>query len=103
MVAVAREKGIRRVYVPPADAAEAALVEGIDVIPVQALGELVSHLRGEVAIPPEPCRLGLLDHEAGVDGRALVRAGRVKWRRKGLLGSRCVLDSVAVPVKRRTL
>jgi magnesium chelatase family protein len=64
MVAFARDKALRRVYVPAADAAEASLIEGIEVFGVSTLGELVSHLRGEVVIPAEPHRDGLsLDDE----------------------------------------
>jgi magnesium chelatase family protein len=52
MVAVAKEQGFQSVFVPAADAAEAALVDGIDVYPVAALRELLSHLQGESAISP---------------------------------------------------
>ncbi|MHB1417045.1 MAG: YifB family Mg chelatase-like AAA ATPase, partial [Chloroflexota bacterium] len=52
MVSVARERGIETVFVPAADAAEASLVEEIRIIPVASLAGLVSHLRGETAIPP---------------------------------------------------
>ena len=48
----AREEGYRAVYVPVEDAAEAALVTGIDVIPVETLGQLVEHLYGMNVIPP---------------------------------------------------
>ena len=47
MVAVAREQGYRQVFVPAVDAQEAALVTGIEVVPVATLAELVSHLRGD--------------------------------------------------------
>ena len=52
MVSVAREQGFAAVYVPTADAAEAALVEGIEVYPVPTLAALVSHLLGESRIEP---------------------------------------------------
>jgi len=52
MVSLARDKGIGRVYVPAVDAPEAALIPGIEVIPVATLGELVAHLQGYVLIPP---------------------------------------------------
>ena len=52
MVMVAREEGYKSVFVPSADAKEAALVEGIDVMPVNSLTELVSHLREEQQISP---------------------------------------------------
>lgn len=52
MTALAREKGYQRVFVPAADAGEAALVPGVDVIPVTTLAEIVRHLAGSVAIAP---------------------------------------------------
>ena len=52
MVSVAREQGFSAVYVPTADASEAALVEGIKVYPVPTLAALVSHLLGETPIVP---------------------------------------------------
>jgi magnesium chelatase family protein len=52
MVAVARDRGLTTAYVSREDAAEAALVDGIAVIPVGSLRELASHLRGEAPIPP---------------------------------------------------
>lgn len=51
MVALARDKGLKTVIVPPCDAREAALVEGVTVIPVASLAELVGHFRGESPIP----------------------------------------------------
>jgi magnesium chelatase family protein len=52
MVAVARSHGLKVVYVPAVDAGEAALVEGMEVVPVASLAELIGHLRGERAIAP---------------------------------------------------
>src|SRR6185437_2868084 len=46
MVSIAREKGVQTVFVPASDALEASLVEGLTVMPVKTLGELVDHLRG---------------------------------------------------------
>lgn len=54
MVGVARETGARTVFVPETDAAEAALVEGVEVIPVPSLRELAGHLNGETALPVAP-------------------------------------------------
>ncbi len=51
---LARREGFRRIYVPAVDAAEAALIHGIEVIPVDHLAHLVNHLRGVVPIPPQP-------------------------------------------------
>lgn len=47
MVAVARECGVRRVFVPQEDAAEAALIEGLNIVPVRRLYDLAAHLSGE--------------------------------------------------------
>ena len=52
LAAMAREKGLKRVFVPAPDAAEAALMPDIEVIPVRNLGELVGHLTGLGFIPP---------------------------------------------------
>jgi magnesium chelatase family protein len=52
MVYTAREAGFEAFYVPVGDAAQAALVDGIDVIPVETLGQLVEHLYGLNPIPP---------------------------------------------------
>jgi magnesium chelatase family protein len=52
MVGLARDRGIRTAFVPAIDAAEAALVDGIDVIPVRTLAELVAHLKGALHLEP---------------------------------------------------
>lgn len=54
MTSFARRQDFRRIFVPEVDAAEAALVEGIEVIPVDHLTHLVNHLTGVVPIPPQP-------------------------------------------------
>src|SRR5689334_15924322 len=60
MVALAHAHGMRQAYVPAADAREAALVEGITVIPVATLAALVAHLSGMQPLAPEPHNLGAL-------------------------------------------
>ena len=45
------QQGFTTVYVPAEDAPEAALVSGIDVIPLESLGQLVEHLYGLNRIP----------------------------------------------------
>jgi magnesium chelatase family protein len=49
---LARELGLRSLYVPAEDAAQAALVDGIDIYPVATLGHLVEHLFKMNPIPP---------------------------------------------------
>ncbi len=51
MVAVAREQGFTTVIVPEADAKEASLIEGVTIIPISSLAQLVSYLRGEIPAP----------------------------------------------------
>ena len=50
MVAVGREQGLSKVYVPVDNASEASLVEGMDAVPVHNLAELAGHLRGELEL-----------------------------------------------------
>ena len=52
MTYVAKESGYRAVYVPQADAPEAALVEGINVYPVDTLARLATHFRDYHPIEP---------------------------------------------------
>jgi magnesium chelatase family protein len=52
MVALAREHGFERVYIPSVNAAEAALIPGVEVIPVDSLTTLVNHLSDVVPIKP---------------------------------------------------
>jgi magnesium chelatase family protein len=49
---LAHEEGCTAIYVPECDAPEAALIDGIDVIPVPSLGHLVEHLYQMNPIPP---------------------------------------------------
>lgn len=53
MAALARERGFQRIYTPPGDAAEAALVPELEVVPVSSLTALVAHLSGAIPIPPQ--------------------------------------------------
>ncbi|MFM7185902.1 MAG: YifB family Mg chelatase-like AAA ATPase [Planctomycetota bacterium] len=53
----AADRPLRGVVVPAASATEAAVVEGIDVIPVSSLAEAVRFFAGEIDIPPAPPRV----------------------------------------------
>ena len=52
MIAVARDRGARRAFVPAPNAPEAALVDGIEVYPVASLAQLAMHLLGKDPIAP---------------------------------------------------
>ena len=54
MAAAARQTGFTRIIVPETDAAEAALIPGLEVIPVVSLKALYLHLTGETPIRPHP-------------------------------------------------
>ncbi len=54
MAATARAAGFRRIVVPAVDAAEAALIPDLEVIPVESLAQLYRHLSGQEVIPPQP-------------------------------------------------
>jgi magnesium chelatase family protein len=49
-----RKLGFERIFVPSADAGEAALVEGIEVIPCTSLAGVVAHLLGTQRIEAQP-------------------------------------------------
>lgn len=53
----------RGLILPSVNASEAAVVEGIDVIPVDSLSQTVAFLTGELDIEPVPSRLGELFQE----------------------------------------
>ena len=61
MAASAQEHGLTTLYLPQANAAEAALVEGLEVIPVASLASLVGHLHGYAPIQPFQGRLAADD------------------------------------------
>jgi magnesium chelatase family protein len=50
MAAVARQQGFKRIFVPEADAAEAALIPDLEVIPVPSLATLYAHLVGRITL-----------------------------------------------------
>jgi magnesium chelatase family protein len=52
MAAAARQYGFKRIVVPEVDAAEAALIPGLEVIPVNTLADLYAHLAGRRLIEP---------------------------------------------------
>ncbi|MHB0988634.1 MAG: YifB family Mg chelatase-like AAA ATPase [Bellilinea sp.] len=54
MAATARREGFTRLFCPEVDAAEAALIPGLEVIPVRSLIDLTAHLSGYAPIPPHP-------------------------------------------------
>ena len=52
MALAAEQLGLRELFVPAGNAAEAAFAEGVTVYPVENISQLVHHLRGEKPIAP---------------------------------------------------
>lgn len=52
MAIFAREQGIKTLYLPDINAPEASLINGIEIIPVKNLRQLIKHLRSEEKILP---------------------------------------------------
>ena len=52
MCIAAKKAGMKSIFVPEANAAEASVVDGIDVYSVKSLDTLISHLRGERKLSP---------------------------------------------------
>ncbi len=75
MVALVKEHGMKQVYVPADDAAEASLIEGLEVLPVTTLRQLVMHLNnhplaaGSIVpyVPQPPNEDERNGHEPAVD------------------------------------
>lgn len=68
MAATARSQGFKRLFVPLADAKEAALIPDLEVIPVTSLSELHAHLNGIARIAPlPPAEVGDVEVQVGTD------------------------------------
>ena len=52
MAIFAKKNGYRRFFVPETNAAEAAVVKGLEVYPVKSVSELIGHLCGKLEIKP---------------------------------------------------
>ena len=51
LVALAHDESIANVVVPEVDAKEAALIDGVNIIPVASLRQLIQYLRGDIPAP----------------------------------------------------
>ncbi|EFO81493.1 Mg chelatase, subunit ChlI [Oscillochloris trichoides DG-6] len=63
MASVARNHGMKTIFLPAEDAAEAALIAGPTIIPVHTLSELIDHLTGQTPIAPYLARTRFEDGE----------------------------------------
>lgn len=62
-IAAAKQAGLRGLVVPTRSAAEAAVVEGIEIIPVSNLAEAVAFFTEQIDISPQPSRIDDLFRE----------------------------------------
>ena len=82
MVVAARDLGKREIYVPTANAKEAAVVAGVTVYPVPTLKSLVEHLRGSCPIEPAPSELTNIDLSNHADAPDFAEVcGQLKAKR----------------------
>jgi magnesium chelatase family protein len=63
MAHAAHEQGYRTLYVPAEDAAEASLIDGLEVYPIPNLLTLIDHLTGHARLAPFQCDYSLGDAE----------------------------------------
>ena len=79
MAAVAREQNFKRIFVPPSDACEAALIPDLEVIPVPTLAALHAHLSGFEALPAQdPIVIDELPSDVQTDFRDIKGQEHVK-------------------------
>lgn len=64
MTVCAKDMGRREIYVPRANAGEAAVVSGIKVYAIDTLKDLIEHLKGKCVLQPEPEGIGFYDLSA---------------------------------------
>ena len=67
MALAARDAGMKTLYVPAENAAEASVVEGLTVYPVSSVPQLTKHLTGEAPITPQTAFLFTNDRSSGPD------------------------------------
>jgi len=72
MVSVARDQGFEAVFVPTADAVEAALVDGIQVFPIENLTALIGHLQGTSRVTPVESNGHVPEQAAAIVGSDLT-------------------------------
>ena len=61
-MAAARQEGLRGLLVPTQSAAEAAVVEDVDIVPIASLTQAVGYLSGDFEIEPTPSRVDEIFH-----------------------------------------
>ncbi|MCL2545215.1 MAG: ATP-binding protein, partial [Clostridia bacterium] len=84
MVIAARAQGVREALLPAANAAEAACIEGLRVIPVATLREAAGHLSGAAPLPPT-VQIPYASYRAKAQPQHDLSAVRGQWGAKRAL------------------
>jgi magnesium chelatase family protein len=79
-----RVHGFERIFVPAVDAAEAALVEGLEVIPCTNLAAVVAHITHEAQIQPQPPTEPVMDGDIEAAEHDLVEVHGQEEARRAL-------------------
>ena len=78
MALAARRLGIRKLYLPASNAAEATLAEGLEVYPVESVAQLVEHLSGGTPMAQAPAYEPPQPDYAGMDFQDVLGQENVK-------------------------
>ena len=78
MALAARDAGMKTLFVPEENAAEASVCGELTVIPVRDVLQLAAHLRGEAMIPAEPVYTFVTQRPEGLDFADVMGQGMVK-------------------------
>ncbi len=82
MANTAHKKGVKEIYIPSSNLAEARLVKGLTIFGIDSLQQLVAHLKNEQSIKPTVGGMTFSDSTAVTSGENLRRIrGQVKIKR----------------------
>ncbi len=84
MASLARASGLRRLIVPAADAREAALVAGLEIVPVVSLADLLAHLDGLRPIAPYQATAVEMAPELAIEGADFAHIKGQEQVKRGL-------------------
>ena len=76
MAIAAERSGVKKLFLPAENAAEAAFAESVEVYGVESVRDLIAHLRGEKELAPAA---GLCRRQGPGERQARLRGGR-SWR-----------------------
>ena len=82
MTLTARERGFKRIFLPAPNAAEAAVAQGIDVMPVGYFDELIHYLHGTANMEPA---VGVLPEGAFTNAIDMADVKGQEWVKEALV------------------